>query len=73
MDGRRRICRHPQGAAPHELMEGGGPVAAPSETRETSPPAREQGAGSKRSRLDKLEQGSGGSFSKRSRRPKAPE
>ena len=52
-------------AAPHELtgaggstatpeasMERGGSVAAPLEIRETSPPVREQGAGSKRSRPD---------------------
>ena len=60
-------------AAPEVLMEGGGSVAAPSETRETSPLAREQGAGSKRSCPDELEQGSGGSSPKRSHRPKAPE
>ena len=73
-------------AAPHETtgaggsaalsetwIERGGSVAAPSETREMSPPAREQGAGSKRSRPDELEQGSGGSSPKCSHHPKAPE
>ena len=39
-------------AAPHETMEGSGSGAAPHEVREMSPPASEQGAGSKRSRLD---------------------
>jgi len=59
-------------AAPHELMgaggsaatpeastERGGSVAMPFEIREMSPPAREQGAGSKRSSRDKSGQGSG--------------
>ena len=40
------------GAAPHEMMEGSGFGAAPHEVREMSPPASEQGAGSKRSRPD---------------------
>ena len=60
-------------AMPEVSMERGGSVAAPLEIRETSPPAREQGAGSKRSCPDKSGQGSGGSSPKRSRRPKAPE
>ena len=60
-------------AAPEVLMEGGSSVAAPLETREMSPPAREQGAGSKRSHPDELEQGSSGSSPKCSCRPKAPE
>jgi len=73
-------------AAPHEMTEAGGftasPealtardgfVAMPSEIRETSPPAREQGVGSKRSRPDGLGRGSGGSSPKRSRCPKASE
>ena len=46
----------------------GGSATAPSET---SSPAQEQGAGSKRSRPDELGQGSGGSSPKRSCRPKA--
>ena len=37
------------GAAPHETMEGSGSGAAP---HEVSPPAPEQGVGSKRSRPD---------------------
>ena len=60
-------------APPETLTERGGFVAAPSEIRETSPPVREQGAGSKRAHLDESGQGSGGSSPKRSRRPKAPE
>ena len=59
------------GAAPHEMMEGSGSGAAPHEVREMSPPALEQGAGLKRSRLHELEQGSGGSSPKRTHRPKA--
>ena len=61
------------GAAPHETMEGSGFGAAPHETREMSPPASEQGAGWKRSRPHELEQGSGGSSPKHTRRPKASE
>jgi len=38
------------GASPHEMMEGSGSGAAPHEVREMSPPASEQGAGSKRFR-----------------------
>ena len=73
-------------ATPHELMEAGGSattpevsaerdgsVVAPSEIREMSPPAQEQGAGSKRSCPDELGWGFGCSSPKRSRRPKAPE
>ena len=58
-------------AAPHEMMEGSGSGAAPHKVREMSPPALEQGAGSKRSRPDELGQGSRGPSPKRSRRPKA--
>ena len=73
-------------AVPHEMMEAGGSTTSPealterggsatvpSEIREMSPPAQEQGAGSKRSRQDELGQGSGGLSPKRSRCPKAPE
>ena len=73
-------------AVPHELMgvggsvvmpevsiERDGSVAVPSMIREMSPPAREQGAGSKRSRPDELEQGSGGLSPKRSYCPTALE
>ena len=69
-------------AVPHELRgaggsatvpevptERGGSVAMPSEAREMSPFAQEQGVGSKRSRLDELEQESGGSSPKCSYRP----
>ena len=72
-------------AMPHELMgaggfvatlevptERGGSTAVPSEIREVRPSAQEQGAGSKRSRLDELEQESGGSSPKRSYHPTAP-
>ena len=41
------------GATPHETVEGSGSGAAPHETVEMSPPASEQGAGLKWSRLDK--------------------
>ena len=47
------------GAAPHEMVEGSGSGAAPHEVREMSPPAIEQGAGSKWSRPDESGQGSG--------------
>ena len=59
------------GAAPHEMMEGSGFGAAPHEVREMSPPASEQGAGSKRSRPDESGQGSGDPSPKRFRRPRA--
>ena len=58
-------------ATPREVMEGSGSSAAPHETRETSPPALEQGAGSKRSRPDESGQGSGDPSPKCFRRPKA--
>ena len=38
------------GAVPHQTMEGSGSGAAPHEVMEMSPPASEQGAGSKWSR-----------------------
>ena len=69
-------------AAPHEPMGVGGPTAtpevpterggsaaAPSEIREARPSAQEQGAGSKRSCPDELEQESGGLSPKCSYRP----
>ena len=56
-------------ALPKALTERGGSIAAPSEIREASPPAREQGAGSKWSRPYKLEQETRGSSPKRSYRP----
>ena len=72
-------------AMPHELMgaggfvatlevptERGGSTAVPLETRETSPSAQEQGAGSKQSRPDELEQESRGSSLKHSYHPTAP-
>ena len=72
-------------AAPHELIgagesaampeaptEGGGSAAVPSKAREMSPSAREQGAGSKRSCPDELEQEFGGSSPKRSYHPTVP-
>ena len=59
------------GAAPHETVEGSGSGAVPPAVGETSPPASEQGAGSKRPRPDELGQGPGGSSPKRFRRPKA--
>ena len=59
------------GAAPHEMVEGSGSGAAPHETVEMSPPASEQGAGSKRSRPDKSGQGCGDLSPKCFRRPKA--
>ena len=55
------------GAAPHETMEGSDFGAAP---HEVSPPAPEQGAGSKRSRLDESGQGSGDPSPKCFRRPR---
>ena len=60
-------------AKPGASTERGGSIAAPSEIREASPPAREQGAGSKRTHPDESGQGSRGSSPKRSRHPKAPE
>ena len=61
----------PAAADPMVMVEGSGSGAAPPAVRETSPPASEQGAGSKRPRPDELGQGLGGSSPKRSRRPKA--
>ena len=55
------------GAAPHETMEGSGSGATP---HEVSPPAPEQGAGSKRSHPDESGQGSGDLSPKRFRRPR---
>ena len=55
------------GAAPHETMEGSGSGAVP---HEVSPPALEQGVGSKRSRPDESGQGSGDRSPKRFHRPK---
>ena len=59
------------GAAPHEMMEGSSSSAAPHKVMEMSPPASEQGAGSKRSRLDELGQGSRDPSPKRFHRPRA--
>ena len=56
------------GATPHEMVEGSGSGAAP---HEVSPPALEQGAGSKRSRPDESGQGSRDLSPKRFRRPRA--
>ena len=61
----------PAATDPAVMVEGSGSGAVPPVVRETSPPASEQGAGSKRRRPDKLGQGSGGSSPKRFRRPKA--
>ena len=54
---------------PEVWTERGGSAAAPSERREMSPPTREQEAGSKRPRLDVVEQGSGDSPPKHIRHP----
>ena len=59
------------GAAPHEMMEGSGSGAMPHEVREMSPPASEQGVGSKRSRPEESGQGSGDPSPKRFHRPRA--
>ena len=59
------------GAAPHQTMEGSGSSAAPHEVVEMSPPASEQGAGSKRSRPDESGQGSGDPSPKCFRRSRA--
>ena len=61
----------PAAADPVVMVERSGSGAVPPAVRETSPPASEQGAGSKRPRLDELGQGPRGSSPKRSRRPKA--
>ena len=53
------------------MVERSGSGAAPHEVKETSPPASEQGAGSKRSRPDKSGQGFGDLSPKRFHRPKA--
>ena len=55
------------GAAPHDTMEGDDSGAAPDEM---NPPAPEQGAGMKRSRLDESGQGSGDPSPKCFRRPR---
>ena len=55
------------GAAPHETMEGSGSGAVP---HEVSPPALEQGVGSKRSHPDESGQGSGDPSPKCFRRPR---
>ena len=59
------------GAMPHQTMEGSDSGATPHEVVEMSPPASEQGAGSKRSRPDESGQGSGDPSPKRFRRPRA--
>ena len=56
---------------PKVLTERGGSTAATSEMREMSSPARELGAGSKRSCPDESGQGSGGSSPKRPHRSRA--
>jgi len=61
----------PAAADPVVMVERSGSGAVPPAVRETSPPASEQGAGSKRARPDELGQDPGGSSPKRSRRPKA--
>ena len=61
----------PAAADPEVMVEGSGSGAAPHEMVEMSPPASEQGAGSKWSYLDKSGQGSGDPSPKRFRRPKA--
>jgi len=61
----------PAAADPAVMVERSGSGAVPPVVRETSPPASEQGAGSKRPRPDELGQGPGGSSPKRFRRPKA--
>ena len=59
-------------AMPEVLIERGGSTAAPSEVKEMSPFAREQGAGLKWSCPDELELESRGSSPKRSYHPTAP-
>ena len=61
----------PAAADPAVMVERSGSSAVPPVVRETSPPASEQGAGSKRPRPDELGQGPRGSSPKRFRRPKA--
>ena len=61
----------PAATDPAVMVEGSGSGAMPPVVRETSPPASEQGAGSKRPRPDELGQGPRGSSPKRSRQPKA--
>ena len=61
----------PAAADPTVMVERSGSGAVPPVVRETSPPASEQGAGSKRPRPDELGQGPRGSSPKRFRRPKA--
>ena len=61
----------PAAADPVVMVERSGSGAVPPAVGETSPPASEQGAGSKRPRPDELGQGPGGSSPKRFRRPKA--
>ena len=58
-------------ADPEVMVERGSTGDAPHEVREMSPPASEQGAGSKRSHPDELGQGSGDPSPKRFRRPRA--
>ena len=65
------VERNGAGAAPHQMMEGSGSGVAPHEMTEMSPPASEQGAGSKRSRPNESGQGSGDPSPKRFRRPRA--
>ena len=63
----------PAAADPAVMVERSGSGTVPPVVRETSPPASEQGAGSKWSRPHELEQGSRGLSPKRTHRPKAPE
>ena len=60
-------------ATPEVSTERGGSTAMPSETREASPSAQEQGAGSKRSCPDELGQETRGSSPKHPYRPTALE
>ena len=59
-------------AAPTVPRERGGFAAMPPDMKETSPSAREQGMGSKRSCTNEVEQGTRGSSPKRLHRPTAP-
>ena len=59
-------------ATPEVSTERGGSAATPSKIRETSPAAREQGAGSKRSCPDESRQETRGSSPKRPYRPTTP-
>ena len=61
----------PAAVDPEVTMEGNGSGAAPHEVREMSPPASEQGAGSKWSRPDESGQGSGDLSPNHFHRPRA--